>query len=105
MALISFRFVIGLVVLAVVSSSAGTGSTRARASTASIQESSDGARRIKPEEARELLGKDKAVLVDVRGEAAYKAGHVKGALNIPFSDIRARARELPHDKMIITYCS
>ncbi len=71
----------------------------------SLQESSDGARRIKPEEARELLSKGKAVLVDVRGEASYKAGHIKGALNIPAPDMRDRARELPADKMILTYCS
>ena len=66
---------------------------------------SDDAARIKPEEVRELLKKGKAVLVDVRGEASYKAGHIKGALNIPFSGIRERAKELPRDKMIITYCS
>jgi predicted sulfurtransferase len=66
---------------------------------------SDEAARIKPEEARELLKKNKAVLVDVRNEASYKAGHIKGALNIPFNEIRERARELPRDKMIITYCS
>jgi predicted sulfurtransferase len=103
---LSLRFVIVLVALAVCSAIVSTGATPARASTASPgQESSDGGRRIKPEDARELLEKDKAVLVDVRGEAAYKAGHIKGARNIPFSDIRARAKELPQDKMILTYCS
>jgi 3-mercaptopyruvate sulfurtransferase SseA len=103
---LSLRFVIVLVALPVFSSIVGAGSTPARASTPSPgQESSDGARRIKPEDARALLEKDKAVLIDVRGADAYKAGHIKGARNIPFSDIRARARELPQDKMILTYCS
>lgn len=106
MAYIRFRLVITLIGLAVFSSIAATWAERARASVPTpVQESSDGARRIKPEEARELLEKHKAVLVDVRGEASYKAGHVKGALNIPFSEIRTRAKELPQDKMIITYCS
>lgn len=98
------RLVVAILALAVFSSIVSPGATIAAVPTAS-QESSDGARRIKPEDARALLEKDKAVLVDVRGEEAYKAGHVKGARNIPVSDIRARARELPRDKMIITYCS
>jgi len=73
---------------------------------ASVQQAgNDGARRIKPEEVRELLKKHQAVLIDVRGEAAYKAGHVKGALNIPAGEILNRAKELPRDKMIATYCS
>jgi len=66
---------------------------------------SDGAARIKPEEAADLLKKDKAVLVDVRGVETYKAGHIKGALSIPSNEIRDRARELPRNKMIVTYCS
>ena len=69
------------------------------------QAGNDGARRIKPEEVRELLKKNQAVLIDVRSEAAYKAGHVKGALNIPAGEILDRAKELPRDKMIATYCS
>ncbi|MCU1264210.1 MAG: ArsR family transcriptional regulator [Acidobacteria bacterium] len=103
---LKLRFITGIVGLAVCSSIAGPGAAFIRAdAVAAIQESADGARRIKPEDARELLNKSKAVLVDVRGEASYKAGHIKDALNIPFSDIRARAKELPADKMIITYCS
>jgi len=70
-----------------------------------VQENGDGVRRIKPEEVRELLKQDKAVLVDVRGVSSYKAGHVKGALNIPYSEIADRVKELPPDKMIVTYCS
>lgn len=65
----------------------------------------DGVRRVTPEELREALGKGKAVLIDVRSEESYKAGHVKGARSIPFAQIGARANELPRDKMIATYCS
>jgi rhodanese-related sulfurtransferase len=54
---------------------------------------------------RELLKQNKAVLVDVRGVDTYKAGHIKGALNIPYGEIEERAKELPRDKKIITYCS
>ena len=65
----------------------------------------DGARRITPEEARHALDTGKAIIVDVRDEASYKAGHAKGALWIPLNDIASRIGELPRDKMIITYCS
>lgn len=65
----------------------------------------DGARRITPAEARAALDKGEAIIVDVRGESSYEAGHVKGARLIPYSDLVARIDELPRDKMIITYCS
>lgn len=79
--------------------------TRTTAATINAPASDDEARRIKPDEARELLKANKAVLVDVRGAATYKAAHIKGALNIPFNEIVDRAGELPRDKLIITYCS
>ena len=79
-------------------------STSASAAT-SLAQASDDARRITPDEVRDLLKKNKAVLVDVRGVEAYKAGHIKSALSIPFSEIGERAKELPRDKMIIAYCS
>src|SRR5260221_718361 len=85
---------------------AAPGLLRTAAARASVvQENGDGVRRIKPEEVRELLKQDKAVLVDVRGASSYKAGHIKGAVNIPYSEIADRVKELPPDKMIITYCS
>ncbi len=66
---------------------------------------SDGARRITPADLRELIKKNKAIVVDVRSEESYKGGHVKGAISIPFSEIGNRAGELPRDKLIATYCS
>jgi len=65
----------------------------------------DGVRRITPAEARQALDSGKAIIIDVRDESSYKAGHAKGALLIPVTEIEARVKELPRDKMIITYCS
>ena len=65
----------------------------------------DGVRRITPAEARAAIEKGQAVIIDVRGEESFKAGHVKGALWIPVGDISSRSGELPRGKMIITYCS
>jgi rhodanese-related sulfurtransferase/predicted small secreted protein len=69
------------------------------------QAQGDGVRRITPAEARGIVAKGQAVIVDVRGEDSYKAGHIKDALWIPLNDISSRAGELPRGKMIITYCS
>jgi len=98
------RLAIACAVFAAVAFGNGSYAIQTRASTA-LPAQSDGAARIKPEEAADLLKKDKAVLVDVRGAEAYKAGHIKGALSIPSNEIRDRARELPRNKMIVTYCS
>jgi predicted sulfurtransferase len=65
----------------------------------------DGVRRVTPQEAREMVEKGKAIIVDVRGEDSYKAGHVKGARWIQIGDIESHIKQLPRDKMIITYCS
>lgn len=71
----------------------------------SSHQAGDGVRRVTPEEVRDLVKNGKAVLVDVRGTSAYKAGHIKGALDIFVGDIAQRAGELPKDKLILTYCS
>jgi 3-mercaptopyruvate sulfurtransferase SseA len=65
----------------------------------------DNARRITPAEVKDEVAKNNALIIDVRGEAAYKAGHIKGARLIPATDILAHVDELPRNKMIITYCS
>lgn len=69
------------------------------------QAEGDNVRRITVAEALQAVETGKAVVVDVRGEDSYNAGHIKGARWIPLNDIGTRAAELPRDKMIITYCS
>jgi hydroxyacylglutathione hydrolase len=69
------------------------------------QAQGDGVHRITPAEAREVVAQGKAIIVDVRGESSYNAGHVKGARWIIVDEIGSRTSELPRDKMIITYCS
>ena len=65
----------------------------------------DPARRITPVEAKELLDKGEAIIIDVRSEASYEAGHAKGAILIPATEILSHLDKLPRDKTIITYCS
>jgi len=73
--------------------------------SATGQAQGDGVRRITPQEAFAAVEKGKAVIVDVRGEDSYNAGHIKGARLFPINDIGSRTSELPRDKMIITYCA
>ncbi|HEY0319797.1 MAG TPA: rhodanese-like domain-containing protein [Pyrinomonadaceae bacterium] len=65
----------------------------------------DGVRRVTVEELRAALLKGTAIVVDVRGEDQYKAGHIKGARWIPGDKIADRTKELPKDKLVVTYCS
>lgn len=63
------------------------------------------ARRIKREEAMKLVKAGQAVYVDVRSKASYDSGHIKGAISIPGSQLNSRLKDLPHGKMVITYCA
>jgi 3-mercaptopyruvate sulfurtransferase SseA len=81
-----------------------SGSTHSLAGAKDPQ-AGDGARRITPAELRDLIKKGEAILIDVRSEEAYKAGHIKGARLIPASEIGNRVDELPRNKLIATYCS
>lgn len=65
----------------------------------------DGARRISVSELQDLLAKNQAVVIDVRNEASYNAGHIHGSKLIPEADIPNHLSELPKDKLIVTYCS
>jgi Rhodanese-like domain len=65
----------------------------------------DGIRRITVAELKQALDANNAIVIDVRGEAAYKAAHIKGARMIPSAEIDKHVDELPKDKLIVTYCS
>jgi len=65
----------------------------------------DGARRVTTAELKDLLAKNEAMVIDVRNEAAYNAGHIRGAKLIPEAEVVNHIAELPKDKLIVTYCS
>jgi rhodanese-related sulfurtransferase/DNA-binding transcriptional ArsR family regulator len=55
----------------------------------------------------ELLQKiehENVVLLDVRPEEEYEAGHIANAVSIPFDKLSKRLKELPKNKEIIAYC-
>jgi predicted sulfurtransferase len=95
----------GLLMLMGCNSSESTKSVAMKVPSPPPVQAGDNARRITPEELKVEITKNDVVIIDVRGEAAYKTGHIKGARLIPAQDILAHVDELPRDKMIVTYCS
>jgi rhodanese-related sulfurtransferase/DNA-binding transcriptional ArsR family regulator len=62
---------------------------------------------LEPVEARELLERmrsDDVVVLDVRPEDEYAAGHIPGALSMPVAELERRLAELPTDREVIAYC-
>jgi NADPH-dependent 2,4-dienoyl-CoA reductase/sulfur reductase-like enzyme/rhodanese-related sulfurtransferase len=53
----------------------------------------------------ENIEKTDALILDVRTQREYTAGHVEGAVNIPLDELRSRMQELPSDREIWTYCN
>lgn len=45
-----------------------------------------------------------AYIIDVREEHEFKAGHLKGAHNIPLSQLRQRIEEIPRDIPVYLHC-
>lgn len=56
------------------------------------------------DELRSRLGRGDVVLIDVRPGEEYEAGHIEGALSIPYDELRGRLAELPGDREVIAYC-
>ena len=58
----------------------------------------------KEELAKRLRRKDDLLVLDVRPEQEYAAGHVPGAVSIPVPELKRRLKELPKSKEIVAYC-
>src|SRR5215208_922531 len=52
----------------------------------------------------ERLARGDVVLVDVRPEIEYEAGHIEGARSIPLPELERRLAELPADTEVVAYC-
>lgn len=62
--------------------------------------------RIRVEELARAIKEGRAVVVDIRVAEDYDEEHIKGAVSIPLEEIRERGpKELPPDKLIVTYCA
>jgi rhodanese-related sulfurtransferase/predicted transcriptional regulator len=50
------------------------------------------------------LASGDVVLVDVRPEDEFAAGHIEGARSIPIEELERRLAELPADREVVAYC-
>ena len=48
---------------------------------------------------------DELLLLDVRTEEEFAAGHIEGSLNLPLHELQARFENLPKDRDIVTICA
>jgi rhodanese-related sulfurtransferase len=58
---------------------------------------------VAPDEGHELVAAG-ALLLDVREDDEWQAGHAPGARLVPMSQVQARIDELPRDRRIVTIC-
>ena len=62
---------------------------------------------LEPVPARELMQRARKGLVtvlDVRPPEEFAAGHIRGAINVPVTELRKRLHEIPRDQEVIAYC-
>jgi rhodanese-related sulfurtransferase len=50
------------------------------------------------------LAEKNGLLVDVREQAEYRAGHIPKAVNMPLSRFDALAKDIPGDRPVFLYC-
>jgi rhodanese-related sulfurtransferase len=44
------------------------------------------------------------IVLDVRPEPEYHAGHISGAISVPVKEITRRLRAIPKDRQVVAYC-
>ena len=64
----------------------------------------DGVEQIAADELAARLAKGDVVVLDVRPEPEYRAGHIPGALSAPLDSLEQVAAKLPRRREIVAYC-
>ena len=64
----------------------------------------DGVEVIDRDELTRRLKRGEVLVLDVRPEAEYAAGHVAGARSVPITELRRQLRFLPKDAEVVAYC-
>jgi rhodanese-related sulfurtransferase len=64
----------------------------------------DGIEHVTPDELQARLAKGAVVVLDVRPEPEYRAGHIPGAVSAPLEVLDTVAATLPKRREIIAYC-
>jgi rhodanese-related sulfurtransferase len=61
-------------------------------------------RTITRDDLRTRLRDGDVVVLDVRPEPEYAAGHIRGAISIPIRDLRSRLGDIPDGAEVVAYC-
>ena len=64
----------------------------------------DEVEQLSAEELQQRLARDQVVLLDVRPEPEYRAGHIAGARSAPLDELRSLLPTLPRRKELVAYC-
>jgi len=64
----------------------------------------DGIEHVSSAELDERLARGDVVLLDVRSEREYAAGHIAGARSMPIDELDVLAKTLPRRREIVAYC-
>jgi rhodanese-related sulfurtransferase len=64
----------------------------------------EGIELIGREELASRLRRGEVVVLDVRPEPEFRAGHIAGARSIPVAELRRQLRTLPEDTEVVAYC-
>jgi rhodanese-related sulfurtransferase len=64
----------------------------------------DGLEAISRDELAARLRRGDLVVLDVRPEPEFRAGHIAGARSVPVSELRRKLRQLPKDVEVVAYC-
>jgi rhodanese-related sulfurtransferase len=64
----------------------------------------DGLERISRDELAARLRRGDLIVLDVRPEPEYRAGHILGARSVPVRELRRKLRALPADVEVVAYC-
>jgi rhodanese-related sulfurtransferase/DNA-binding HxlR family transcriptional regulator len=64
----------------------------------------DGIEQLSPRELAERLGRGEVVVLDVRPEPEYRAGHIPGAISAPLPTLDNVAERLPRRREVVAYC-
>jgi rhodanese-related sulfurtransferase len=64
----------------------------------------DGVEHVSAEELQKRLARGDVVVLDVRPEPEYKAGHIPGAQSVPVDALASLAPKLPRRRQIVAYC-
>src|SRR5688500_10267553 len=61
-------------------------------------------RTITRDDLRARLRDGDVVVLDVRPEPEYAAGHIRGAISVPINDLKSRLGDIPDGSDVVAYC-